>query len=128
MGFTFSMFKAAVLLGMLLHVSAAVYDEDEKIEPGVEVTGAASNVVNGWYAQKTRNEGPPPGSRYSRREWPHVCGSDYWYVNPSGCYIFRDDNSWCIRTPPASRRYAPYCVAPAGERDLPPTQGWRSID
>merc|ERR1712096_541830 len=66
----------------------------EQEPPGVEVTGAGEDAVNGWYAQKEAAEGPP-------RAWPEHNTAQYftqqtagrhWYEKDDGHFIYPQDD------------------------------------
>merc|ERR1711964_325953 len=97
-------------------------------EPGVEVTGAGNDGVNGWYVRKKKAEGPPRGWPDSQEDWnwPQQNLGRYWYEKDDGCFIHRNGyrpRCWDINSPTGRTRY--YCRVPAGQLGVfPPAQGW----
>merc|ERR1711964_903648 len=83
------------------------------VHRGVEVTGAGTPQVDGWYHRREGREGPP-GPENSLRPWtyqgnhrdawhgstvggwPQITEGRHWYEKDYGCYIFwnSDYNVW----------------------------------
>merc|ERR1711964_50572 len=89
----------------------------------LEVTGAGTNAVNGWYARKKKAEGPP-------RAWPKTRNwkaerfntAPHWYKKDDGCYIYRARHGWYMIC--ADGRSCYYRFERGVDADTPPGQGW----
>merc|ERR1711964_583906 len=112
---------------------AHLYHEDMfRKKPGVEVTGAGRNQVNGWYDRKTAAVGPPAWCRDWHTEWTQDYPGHY-YEKDDGCYIscrrsgtndsflLPDDTDnlplWEMNAPGRMMCYVWY-----SQRDVPPTE------
>merc|ERR1711964_93565 len=63
----------------------------------LEVTGAGDSRVNGWYARKKKEEGPPsrwPSNWNWKDKWRNA--DRHWYEKDDGCFIYRTLNDWYI--------------------------------
>merc|ERR1711964_167924 len=100
---------------------------------GVEVTGAGSAEVNGWYDRKELAEGPPPGwyswSPLGNIQWrwrqERMHANRPWYQKDDGCFIRYDEHAWFIHTPNGYRLYARRSGRQYPE-DAPPAQEWNT--
>merc|ERR1712000_690580 len=81
----------------------------------VQVTGAGTAQVNGWYHQMKPSDGPPKGWPYTESLfWKKA--NQRWYEKDDGCYIHRSGASWYISTPDGyGSRYE--CRFPPGVHD-----------
>merc|ERR1711964_610581 len=97
-------------------------------EFGLEVMGAGSAQVNGWYHRRDANEGPPQWLNLERfrEEWVRITGGRPWYEKDDGCVLFwiQSRGSWfpaswvCISRNQDVRYGAPSSAA------LPPGGVW----
>merc|ERR1711964_571922 len=107
--------------------------------PGLEVTGAGDDAVNGWYATRVVLEGMIPAawmvdSPYSIedriRYWTHPGGNGYrgryFYEKDDGHYLYDyisiGQRKWQIMAPDGST--TPYYNEVPTNDDPPPAQGW----
>jgi len=94
--------------------------------PGVEVIGAGSTQVNGWYRRREAAECPPVTygrNRQHRRErWIDNLEGLPWYEKDDGCYIYWHSNckKWWCRDADGNLRYSA-----VSDTALPPHAGWR---
>merc|ERR1711964_780954 len=117
------------LTGDPAHGLAHLYEGKFVQQPGVEVTGAGTDAVNGWYARKEAAEGPPSSWPYQESDWAQWNAGRHWYEKDDGCIVYRGRRHWRICAPDGNWRYwqTTRSDAPAGHRGGPPPgQGWRA--
>lgn len=95
--------------------------------PAVEVRGAGSEQVNGWYLRKEHAQGPPAGWPECW-DWAQCNEGRRWYEKDGGCFIYQTRSRWYILTPDGRCHY----LYTHGRRDTPPSGGhfspWKVIN
>merc|ERR1712096_560608 len=87
---------------------------------GVQVIGAGTAQINGWYTRKEAVEGPPRGWP-NDRDWTEWSANRPFYEKNDGCFIYRGQFARRIYTPDAVCRY--YIMDQQG--GAPPALGYR---
>jgi len=102
-------FTADLKLGLahLYHGHEAGYVQ----RSGIEVTGAGSAHLNGWYGRRDASEGPPSSIRNTKgwithETWMRDSEGRPWYQKDDGCHIYFDSSSSMIEW---------YCADPDGK-------------
>jgi len=107
---------------------AYLYREDMfRKKPGIDVTGAGTAEVNGFYRRREASQGAPkslerPGHDWEHNNWVEITGGRPFYEKDDGTYIFwyATYKEWTIRFSGC----APFYSA-ATNSVLPPATGWR---
>jgi len=84
---------------------------------GVEVTGAGTDYMNGFYKRQENDEGP---REYSRERWARETDGRPWYEKDGGSYIYYSCHSKLWKLNDYSVHYMLNSKAV-----LPPAHGWR---
>jgi len=102
--------------------------------PGVEVTGAGDETVNGWYARKEAAEGPPAAWTLGQEFWTRRRSQwspgyhQYFYEKDDDHYLYDyvsilGKRYWHIVAPDGSM--TPYYNEVPTNDDPAPEQGWK---
>merc|ERR1711964_389102 len=103
-------------------------------KPGMKVTGAKPETLNGWYDQRENTNEPPEKWQSTPEQWVQETAGQTWYEKDDGCFIQKlahprpewrwFDNAGDLR----------YTHVPATESSIPPVtgqtdaqQGWTAV-
>jgi len=94
---------------------------------GVEVMGAGTVYINGWYRRREASEGPPKTKHFYHdnrvEDWIELTEGRPWYEKDVGTYIYCNlGRSWRCAVEDHTARYSVRTDAA-----LPPAFGWRCI-
>merc|ERR1711964_2297 len=94
--------------------------------PGVEVTGAGSMEVNGFYRRREAEEGPPGKTCTRRRDhWVEITEGRPWYQKDDGRYIRWNTfggGEWIIKGPRRTDQYIDNLYCTFSSATTPPTE------
>jgi len=98
-----------------------------EVKPGVEVMGAGSAQVNGWYHRREAFEGPPRANpNWTYEYWMKETECRPWYEKDDGCHIYWNctwrGRAWICCD--GSRWNDPCYKATCKSFQNPPARGW----